>query len=41
MNYGVLSIVSTLVFAYGIHYFYGTQALVIHIFMVILSIIYL
>lgn len=41
MNYGVLSIVSTLVFGYGIQYFFGTQALVIHTFMVILSIIYL
>lgn len=40
-NLAVLSLVSTLVFASGIRYFYGTQALVIHASMVFLAIFYL
>lgn len=37
----VLSLVSTFVFGSGIRYFYGTQALVIHVLMVVFTIFYL
>jgi alkane 1-monooxygenase len=40
-NYGVLSIVSSLVFAFGIYVFFGIQALIIHSIMVFIAISYL
>lgn len=40
-NYGVLSILSSLVFACGIYYFYGTQTLIIHCLMIVTAIAYL
>lgn len=40
-NYAVLSLASTLTFICGIYYFYGAQALVIHVMMVFLAIFYL